>query len=70
MNGYHLINTMNKAFYDLVRKAPSNRWNGIKRVYGPEVVGRLRSGVEIEYTLAVSLFKKMNLETKKKKHSF
>lgn len=66
MNGYHLINTMNKAFYDLVRKAPSNRWNGIKRVYGPEVVGRLRSGVEIEYTLAVSLFKKMNLETKKK----
>jgi len=45
---------MNKAFYDLVRKAPSNRWNGIKRVYGPEVVGRLRSGVEIEYTLATN----------------
>lgn len=44
---------MNKAFYELIRKAPNGRWDGIKRVYGPDIVRRLRSGVEIEYTLAV-----------------
>lgn len=43
---------MNKVFYDLVRSAPSGRWNGILRNYGPEEVSRLRSGVQIEYTLA------------------
>lgn len=45
---------MNKVFYDLVRSAPSGRWNSILRNYGPEEVSRLRSGVQIEYTLAVS----------------
>ena len=49
---------MNKAFYDLIRKVPAGRWDGIKRVYGPDIVRQLRSGVEIEYTLAVSIFEK------------
>lgn len=48
---------MNKVFYDLVRSAPSGRWNGILRNYGPEEVSRLRSGIQIEYTLAVSIEK-------------
>ena len=51
-------NMMNKVFYELVRKAPSGRWNGIQRTYGPDLVHRLRSGVEIEYTLAVSILGK------------
>ncbi|CAF1454498.1 unnamed protein product [Adineta ricciae] len=33
---------------------PAGRWDGIKRVYGPEIVRQLRSGVEIEYTLATN----------------
>ncbi|CAF0984194.1 unnamed protein product [Rotaria sordida] len=43
---------LNRAFYELVRSAPKGRWNGIQRHYGPEDVYRLRSGVQIEYTLA------------------
>ncbi|CAF4220538.1 unnamed protein product, partial [Rotaria magnacalcarata] len=43
---------INKAFYDLVRTAPKGRWSGIQRNYGPEEVQRLRSGLQIEYTLA------------------
>lgn len=46
---------MNKAFYELIRAAPKGRWNGIRRSYGPDEVQRLRSGVQIEYTLAVSI---------------
>ena len=46
---------MNKVFYDLVRSAPAGRWNGILRNYGPEEVSKLRSGVQIEYTLAVGI---------------
>jgi hypothetical protein len=51
-------NMMNKAFYELVRTAPKGRWNGIRRNYGPDEVHRLRSGVQIEYTLAVSILEK------------
>ncbi|CAF1114950.1 unnamed protein product [Rotaria sp. Silwood1] len=43
---------MNRAFYELIRSAPKGRWNGIQRNYGPEQVHQLRSGVQIEYTLA------------------
>jgi isocitrate lyase len=49
---------MTKAFYELVRTAPKGRWNGIQRNYGPNEVHRLRSGVQIEYTLAVSILVK------------
>lgn len=49
---------MNKVFYDLVRAAPKGRWNGIKRSYGPDDVRKLRSGIQIEYTLAVSTLSK------------
>ncbi|CAF3300089.1 unnamed protein product [Rotaria socialis] len=45
---------MVKAFYDLIRSAPKGRWSGIKRNYGPENVNRLRSGLQIEYTLATN----------------
>ncbi|CAF4454161.1 unnamed protein product, partial [Rotaria socialis] len=44
---------INKVFYDLVRSAPKGRWSGIQRTYGPEEVQRLRSGLQIEYTLAL-----------------
>ena len=43
---------MNKVFYELVKTAPKGRWNGIQRSYGGDEVLRLRSGVQIEYTLA------------------
>jgi len=50
-------NIMSKVFYELVRTAPKGRWNGIQRIYAPDVVRRLRSAIQIEYTLAVSYFK-------------
>ncbi len=46
---------INKVFYELVRTAPKGRWSGIQRNYGPEEVQRLRSGLQIEYTLAVRI---------------
>jgi isocitrate lyase len=49
---------MNKVFYELVRTSTKGRWNGIQRNYGPDEVHRLRSGVQIEYTLAVSILVK------------
>jgi isocitrate lyase len=53
---------MNKVFYELVRTAPKGRWNGIQRNYGPDAVRRLRSTVQIEYTLAVSTSRKKFFE--------
>jgi isocitrate lyase len=49
---------MNRIFYEVVRTAPKGRWNGIQRNYGPTEVYRLRSGVQIEHTLAVSILVK------------
>jgi isocitrate lyase len=49
---------MNRLFYEVVRTAPKGRWNGIQRNYGPTEVYRLRSGVQSEYTLAVSILVK------------
>ena len=47
-----------KACYELVRTAPKGRWNGIERNYRSDEVHRLRSEVQIEYTLAVSILLK------------
>lgn len=52
------LTMFNKSFYQLVRTAPTGRWDGIKRSYEAKDVNRLRSSVQIEYTLAVS--RKMN----------
>jgi isocitrate lyase len=49
---------MNRVFYEVVRTAPKGRWNGIQRNYGPAEVYRLRSEVQNEYTLAVSILVK------------